>query len=94
MNRWTILCVRVLTVLIIVAGCSTWVYGDDMAHKKQEVIAEINNQAILAEIAKNDKNESRRIDALRRLDDQVLLAEFVKNDDVWVRETATKKLND
>jgi hypothetical protein len=54
-----------------------------------------NNQAYLAKVAKKDKNDVIRIQAVKRINDPALLAYFAKNDkNDLVRHTATEKLDD
>ena len=63
--------------------------------RRKEVVEDIpQNQAQLAETAKNGKDKGVRITAVKRLTDQAVLADVAKNDKDWlVRLFAMEKLD-
>ena len=53
---------------------------------RQEIVYKLEDQALLAEIARTDPNAQVRREAVYKLDEQTLLAEFEKQDgNAWVR---------
>jgi len=58
-------------------------------------VAKLNDQTLIAEIAKSDRSDTMRFAATGRLQDQGLLAELAKNDNSHdVRGMAVSRLND
>jgi len=67
---------------------------DDSEQERITTIRGLNDQSLLAEFAKNDKNGNVRREAVRKLQDQALLAEIAKNDgNAWVRVAAVERLS-
>ena len=62
---------------------------------REEAVGKLIDQAVLAEIARADEDESVRRAAVSKLQDQALLAQIAKRDKSnWVRELAVMKLED
>ncbi len=70
-----------------------WKHSDPEVRK--EAIEKINDQAILAEIARMDNAKDVRLEALKKLESQVILAEIaVMDNDGFLCEVAIRKLID
>src|ERR1039457_6006981 len=62
---------------------------------RQAAAKELTDQALLAEIARNDQDVDVRKVAVERLTDQVVLAEIIRNDSFSeVRQAGVKRLTD
>src|ERR1017187_5032385 len=60
-----------------------------------DAVKALSNQAVLAEIAKNDEYGSVRCAALKRITDQGVAAEIARNDKTWtIREAAVEYVTD
>jgi len=71
-------------MLIVLAKCSMWVYGDQISNPEEAdaylAILQINDQATLINIVKNSTNEWMREHAIRKISDQKFLLETALND--------------
>src|ERR1019366_7440125 len=62
---------------------------------REEAVARLTDQAVLADFAKNDSDQGVRKEAVARLTDQVVLADIAKNDsDQGVRKKGVARLTD
>lgn len=66
-----------------------------LAYGKSQYIKKVNDQKVIIDIAKNEKDHKIRIAAVNKVTDQKVLANVAKNDDnPDVREAAIKKVTD
>jgi len=64
-------------------------------HVRRAAVEKLTDQALLAEIARNDKDSWVREVAVNKMSDEVLLRELAQNSsDIYVRKNALKKIGD
>ena len=68
---------------------------EKLSEPRCKEVKQLNDQALLEDIARNDETRTVRYAAVSQLEDQTLLTEFAWVDkDDWIRSAAVRKLND